>query len=102
MDNNSEAKKKDETLDAAAATDEKEVKEEKAQDGAKKDKKSTDKELKKLKGHITHLENELKNAKSEAESANDKYLRVCANTIISESGRRKSAKAYTPTLRRTV
>lgn len=78
MDNNSEAKKKDETVGAAAETDDKEVKEEKAQDGAKKDKKSADKELKKLKSHITHLENELKNAKSEAESANDKYLRVCA------------------------
>ena len=78
MDNNSEAKKKDETLDAAAETDDKEVKEEKAQDGAKKDKKSADKELKKLKSHITRLENELKSAKDEAKSANDKYLRVCA------------------------
>lgn len=78
MDNNSEVKKKDETLDAAAETDDKEVKEEKAQDGAKKEKKAADKELKKLKSHITHLENELKNAKCEAESANDKYLRVCA------------------------
>ena len=78
MDNNSEAKKKDETLDAAAETDDKEGKEEKAQDGAKEDKKSADKELKKLKSHITRLENELKSAKDEAKSANDKYLRVCA------------------------
>lgn len=39
MDNNSEAKKKDEACGTAAKTDEKEVKEEKAQDGAKKDKK---------------------------------------------------------------